>query len=399
MWQELIRLAVRAITGHRLRSVLSMLGIAIGITSVILLTSIGEGTKRYLIGQFTQFGTNIIAINPGKAETSGLPGALGGSTRHLTIDDSEALERIPGVEESMPMVFGMARVEANNRGRSVYIYGVTPQAPRVWQWDVRQGTFWPEGDPRDGAQMAVLGPKLKRELFGEENALGKFVWIGGTRFRVTGMMEPKGQVLGFDLDDAAYIPVATAMRLFNLPELMEIDVVFSNAQLLGPVEDGIRRILTERHGGREDFSVTSQAAMLEVFGNIMNIVTMSVGAIAGISLVVGAVGILTMMWIAVGERTNEIGLVRAIGASRRQVHWIFLSEAAALATLGGLLGVAGGMGICALLRAAIPGLPVHTPMIFVVVAVAVSAATGMISGVLPARRAASLDPIEALRTE
>jgi putative ABC transport system permease protein len=399
MWQELIRLALRAITGHRLRSALSMLGIAIGITSVILLTSIGEGTKRYLIGQFTQFGTNIIAINPGKAETSGLPGALGGSTRHLTIDDSEALERIPGVEEAMPMAFGMAKVEANSRGRSVFIYGVTPQAPRVWQWGVRQGTFWPEGDPRDGAQMAVLGPKLKRELFGEENALGKFVWIGGTRFRVTGMMEPKGQVLGFDLDDAAYIPIATAMRLFNLPELMEIDVVFSNAQVLGQVEDGIRRILTERHGGREDFSVTSQAAMLEVFGNIMNIVTMSVGAIAGISLVVGAVGILTMMWIAVGERTNEIGLVRALGASRRQVHWIFLSEAAALATLGGLFGVAGGMGICALLRMAIPGLPVHTPMVFVVVAVVVSAATGMLSGVLPARRAASLDPIEALRTE
>jgi putative ABC transport system permease protein len=212
-------------------------------------------------------------------------------------------------------------------------------------------------------------------------------------------MEPKGQVLGFDLDDAAYIPVATALRLFNLPELMEIDIVFSNAQVLGQVEDGVRRILTERHGGREDFAVTSQAAMLEVFGNIMNIVTMSVGAIAGISLVVGAVGILTMMWIAVGERTNEIGLVRALGASRRQVHWIFLSEAAALATLGGLLGIAGGMGICALLRAAIPGLPVHTPMIFVVIAVVVSGATGLLSGVMPARRAASLDPIEALRTE
>ena len=399
MIKELILLALRAITGHRLRSVLSMLGIAIGIASVILLTSIGEGTKRYLIGQFTQFGTNLLAINPGKAETSGLPGALGGSTRHLTIDDSEALERIPGVEEVMPMAFGLARVEANNRSRSVYIYGVTPQAPRIWQWALRQGSFWPEGDPRDGAQMAVLGPKLKRELFGEENALGKLVWIGGTRFRVTGMMEPKGQILGFDLDDAAYIPVATAMQIFNLPELMEIDILFANSQVLGPVEAGVRRILTERHGGREDFSITSQAAMLDVFGNIMDIITMSVGAIAGISLVVGAVGVLTMMWIAVGERTNEIGLVRAIGASRQQVLWIFLTEAAALSTLGGLIGIGIGMGICSLLRTAVPGLPVHTPIVFVVVAVAVSAATGMLSGIMPARRAAALDPIEALRTE
>ncbi len=399
MIKELMLLALRAITGHRLRSVLSMLGIAIGIASVILLTSIGEGTKRYLIGQFTQFGTNILAINPGKAETSGLPGALGGSTRHLTIDDAEALERIPGVLEVMPMAFGQARVEANNRSRAVYIYGVTPQAPRVWQWGLRQGSFWPEGDPRDGAQMAVLGPKLKRELFGEENALGKLVWIGGTRFRVTGMMEPKGQILGFDLDDAAYIPVATAMQIFNLPEVMEIDITFANSQVLHSVEEGVRRILTERHGGREDFSMTSQAAMLDVFGNIMNIITMSVGAIAGISLVVGAVGVLTMMWIAVGERTNEIGLVRAIGASRKQVLWIFLTESAALSTLGGLIGIGVGMGICSLLRTAVPGLPVHTPIIFVVVAVLVSAATGMLSGIMPARRAAALDPIEALRAE
>ena len=399
MSTEIIRLALRAIAGHRLRSVLSMLGIAIGITSVILLTSIGEGTKRYLMAQFTQFGTNLLAINPGKAETVGIPGALGGSTRFLTIDDAEALERIPGVEEVMPMAFGMARVEAGNRGRSVYIYGVTPQAPRIWQWDTRVGSFWPQGDPREGGGTVVLGPKLKTELFGSANALGELVWIAGTRFRVVGIMESKGQMLGFDMDDAAWIPVGTAMRMFNLPELMEIDILFSNAQVLGQVESEVKRILTERHGGREDFSITSQAAMLDVFGNIMNIITASVGAIAGISLVVGAIGILTMMWIAVGERTNEIGLLRAVGASRRQVQSIFLAEAAALATLGGLLGVATGLGICYLLRTAIPGLPVHTPLVFVIVAVAMSAATGLLSGVLPARRAAGMDPIEALRTE
>lgn len=399
MWRELALLAIRAIVGHRLRSALSMLGIAIGITSVILLTSIGEGTKRYLIDQFTQFGTNLLAVNPGKAETIGIPGALGGSTRHLTIDDSEALERIPGVEEVMPMAFGSARVEAGSRGRSVFVYGVTPQAPDIWQWDVRVGSFWPDGDPRQATNMAVLGPKLKRELFGERSALGELVQIGGTRFRVTGIMESKGQVLGFDLDDAAFVPVATAMRLFNLPELLEIDIVFSNAQILGQVEDEVKRILTERHGGREDFSITSQAAMLDVFGSIMNIITASVGAIAGISLVVGAIGILTMMWIAVGERTNEIGLMRAIGASRRQVHWIFLTEAAALATLGGLLGVVLGLGICELLRAAVPGLPVHTPVVFVLAAVAMSVATGLLSGVVPARRAAAMDPIESLRAE
>jgi putative ABC transport system permease protein len=396
---DLLKLALRAIAGHRLRSFLSMVGIAIGITSVILLTSLGEGTRRYMVDQFSQFGTNLIAVNPGKTETMGLPGVFGGTTQKLTLDDAEALRRVRGVEEVVPMAFGMARVEATGRGRSVIIYGVTPDMDRVWRWPVRIGTFWPKGDPRRGFQQAVLGLKLKRELFGEQNPLGQFVRIAGSRFRVVGVMKPKGQMLGFDLDDAAFVPVATAMRVFNLDELNEIDLTFSHAQLLDPVVDGITRVLTERHDGKEDFTITTQAQMLDVFGNIMDIVTMAVGAIAGVSLAVGAIGILTMMWIAVGERTSEIGLIRSIGATRRQVQFVFLVEAAVLAVLGGLLGVAGGLGICALLRVAVPGLPVHTPIEFVALALAVSLATGLISGVMPARRAAALDPVVALRAE
>jgi len=398
MW-ELVKLSLRAIVAHRMRSVLSMLGIAIGIASVILLTSIGEGTRLYMVGQFTQFGTNLLAINPGKAETIGVPGALGGTTRKLTIDDSEALERIPGVDKVVPMVFGTGRVEAKGLGRSVFIYGVTPDVPEVWQWAVRIGSFWPPGDPRRSVSQAVLGTKLKSELFGNTNALGEFVRIGGTRLRVVGIMEPKGQFLGFDLDDSAYIPIATAMRIFNMDELTEIDLTFAHARLLDSVEHNVRQVLTERHAGREDFSVTSQAAMLEVFDNIMNIVTMAVGAIGGVSLLVGAIGILTMMWIAVGERQNEIGLMRSLGATRKQVQLVFLVEAATLATLGGVLGIGVGSGICALIRLAMPGLPVQTPPRFLVLAVTVSLAVGLLSGVTPARRAAHLDPIEALRAE
>jgi putative ABC transport system permease protein len=212
-------------------------------------------------------------------------------------------------------------------------------------------------------------------------------------------MEPKGTLLSFDLDDTAYVPVATAMRLFNQDELTEIDVVFRHSRMAAEVEAAIGRLLTERHGGNEDFTITSQEQMLDVLGDILNIITMAVGAIAGISLVVGAIGILTMMWIAVGERTPEIGLARALGATRAQIHTLFLSEAAALATLGGTAGLAAGLGLCAVLRAAVPGLPIRTPVGFVVAAVAVSVATGLLSGVLPARRAADLDPIEALRAE
>lgn len=398
MW-ELVKVSVRAIVAHRLRSGLSMLGIAIGVASVILLTSIGEGTRLYMVGQFTQFGTNVLAINPGRAETIGIPGALGGTTRKLTIDDSEALTRIPGVERVVPMVFGTGRVEADGRGRSVFIYGVTPDVPEVWQWGVRIGSFWPHGDPRRSVSQAVLGPKLKNELFGSRNALGEFVRIGGTRFRVVGIMEPKGQFLGFDLDDSAYIPIAAAMRIFNMDELTEIDLTFSHARMLEGVEASVRRVLTDRHEGREDFTVTSQAAMLDVFDNIMKIITMAVGAIGGVSLLVGAIGILTMMWIAVSERQNEIGLLRSVGATRRQVQLVFLVEAATLATLGGLIGLALGWSICALIRLALPGLPVHTPLMFVVLAITVSLVVGLLAGVTPARKAALLDPIEALRAE
>jgi putative ABC transport system permease protein len=399
MLRDLLQLAGGAIAGHRLRSGLSMVGIAIGIAAVILLTSIGEGTRRYILAQFSQFGTNLIAIHPGKAETSGMPGVFSGTTHHLTIDDAQALGRIAGVERVVPTAFGTARVEAGQRARNVAVNGVTPEIQTVWKFRTRQGVFWPENDPRRGAPLTVLGPKLARELFAEENPLGRFVRIGGTRFRVVGVMEPKGEMLGFDLDDTAYVPVATAMQIFNLTDLSEVDLTYTPAEAGPRIEAEVKRVLKGRHDDEEDFTVTTQQAMLDVFGNVMGMITMAVGAIAGISLVVGAIGILTMMWITVRERTEEIGLARAIGASAAQVGALFLAEASIVALLGGAAGVAIGLGLGAVLRWFVPGLPVETPPSFVLLALGVSLAVGLVSGVMPARRAAQLDPIEALRAE
>ena len=397
--RDLLLLATSALRGHRLRSALSMLGIAIGIGSVILLTSIGEGTRVFVLAQLTQFGTNLMTVVAGRSKTIGIPGVLGGTTHKLTIDDAEAVARVPGVAAAMPVAVGMARVEAGERGRSVTVEGVTPDFPRMFQVSVHGGSFWPKGDPRRGSPVAVLGPSLARELFGQENPLGRSVRISGTRFRVIGVLQPKGQMLGLDLDDIAWIPVATSMKLFNLDELLEIIVLYPHAGLAEEVEKGISGLLTERHGGNRDFTILTQAAMLQVFDKVMSVITLAVGAIAGISLVVGATGILTMMWISVGERTAEIGLLRSVGATRGQVRLLFLSEAGALATAGGVCGLAGGLLFCAALRALVPGLPVETPPAFVVAAVVVSLATGLASGVLPAERAAALDPIEALRAE
>jgi len=397
--RDLWRLAWESVASHAMRSELTALGIVIGVASVILLTSLGEGTRRSIASEFSQFGTNTIAIHRGKTMTSGMPGSVGGTTRRLTLEDAEALKRVPGIEQVVPVAFGSARVEAGERGRSVVVYGVTSEVPAVWKFRVRQGRFLPPGDPRRAPAVAVLGPRVKREIFGDTNALGEHVRIGGRRYLVIGVMEAKGLMLGFDMDDTAYIPVASAQSLFNTDELLEIDVLFSHAVGASRAKSGIREALIRRHGGEEDFTVTTQTEMLDVLNRVMSVITLAVGGIGAISLFVGSIGILTMMWIAVGERTSEIGLIKAIGGTGRQIGTLFLVEASLLSVAGGVAGVAAGMGVGRVIGWLVPSISLHTTPAFVLAALGVSLAVGITAGVAPARRAARLDPLEALRTE
>ncbi len=397
--RDILRLAWQAVWFHRQRSALTMLGILIGIASVILLTSIGEGVRVYVLSQFTQFGTTLVAIAPGRIETTGLPGALGTTIHPLTLADAAALERVRGVERVVPVIAGTAPVEQGGKTRNTFVYGVTAAAPDVWRMRVRGGRFLPVADSDQTAPVAVLGPKLKRELFGEANCLGEHVRISGERFLVIGLMEPKGQFLGFDIDDSAYIPVASAMQMFNRDALHEIDVLVANASMIDSVAGRMRNLLIERHGQEEDFTITTQTGMLETLDRIIRIVSLAVGGIGAISLLVGSIGILTILWISVNERTSEIGLARAVGATSSQVLWLFLSEAALLSTLGGILGVATGLGLAQVLHYYVPALPVQTPVEYVFLALVTSLAVGIASGLLPARRAASLDPVVALAAE
>lgn len=397
--RDLMIFAAQTLWHQRQRSALTVLGILIGIASVILLTSIGEGTRRYVLAEFTQFGTTLATVTPGRIETSGLPGALGITTHPLTLEDAANVERLPGVSAVVPVVVGTAPIENAGRVRNTFVYGVTAAVPDVWRMRIRSGRFLPPLDLHRGAPLAVLGPKLKRELFGDEPWLGRHVRVSGQRFLIIGIMEAKGQFLGFDIDDSVYIPVSEAMRLFNRDQLQEIDVLIANASLIQPVVERIRAALKARHNREEDFTIVTQTGMLDSLDRILRIISLAVVGIGAISLLVGSIGILTMMWISVNERTSEIGLARALGATPAQILVLFLAESALLSTVGGLLGLATGLGVAHWIRLYVPGLPVNTPPEFVVLAVAVSVLIGLLSGLLPARRAAQLDPVVALTTE
>ena len=394
-----IHLAWRAITAHRLRSFLTLLGIAVGIAAVILLTSIGEGIHRFVLSEFTQVGTNLINIAPGKVKTSG-PAATGipSSVRPLTLDDARALARLPHVTGLTAVVWGNTEIKANGRLRRSIVYGESADMPNVYRMKLSSGQFLPKDESENARAFVVLGAKLKTELFGAESALGARVTSGNYQFRVIGVMEPKGQFLGIDLDDSAYIPTARAQELFNRDGLMTIDLAYEEGIPASRISALVTATLKARHG-REDFTLTTQEDMLRTLSNILDVLTLAVGALGSISLLVGGVGIVTIMTIAVTERTSEIGLLVALGAPRRTILGLFLGEAVALSALGGLIGLALGIGLAQLIHLLVPALPVHTPFTFVLVAEAIAMAIGLLAGVLPARRAAQLDPVDALRAE
>ena len=390
--------ALGAVRAHRQRSLLTVLGIAVGIATVVLLTALGEGVRQFVLGEFTQFGTNLLGVFPGKNSTfGGSPGTIS-TTRPLSLADATAIEQLPLVLGVVPTIQGNANIRFGERSRRTNIFGVSGQVPRVWSATVAFGQFLPDHDLGDARSVAVLGAKMHRELFRGENPLGARIRIGTDSFRVIGVMEPKGQMLGFDLDDTLFIPVAKAQELFNREGLAEIDVLFRAGEPSTRVAESITRLLKARHG-EEDFSITTQDKMQEVLGSIIGILTAGVAAIGAISLLVGAVGVGTLMTIAVTERTGEIGLLRALGARRADILGSFLIEAALLGCVGGAAGLLLAGSAVALLWVAAPMVPLAIAWPYAGGAFALSILIGLLAGILPAARAARLDPVVALREE
>ncbi len=395
---DLIRLTSSSFLTYRMRSFLTGLGIAIGIAAVILLTSIGEGLHKFMLAEFSQFGTNIISVQPGKTQTQGGNVGIFGSVRELTLEDADALRRLPYVESVIPGLMGNAEVKANGRARRTMILGEGRDFGKTFTMKVLSGTIWPDEDNGQARALAVIGSKIHQEIFDGGNPLGSYLRIGGQRYRVIGVMEPKGQILGMDMDDAVFIPAARAMELLNRSGLMEVNVSYRPDVDADKMIEILKERLIERHG-REDFTIISQEQALEVLSSVLNILTFAVGALGGISLLVGAVGILTIMTMAVTERTSEIGLLRALGSQKRQILILFLGEAMLLSAVGGLSGLLLGVGIAQGFHLLFPALPVHTPWLFALFAELMAISIGLAAGVAPAMRAARLDPVEALHAE
>jgi putative ABC transport system permease protein len=394
---DLISLSYRTVISHKLRSALTALGLIIGIAAVVILTSIGRGIHTFVLAEFTQFGTNLISVHPGKTTTFGVSGASISTVRPLVIADVVSLRKVENIIAASPMVQGNARIEAGEKQRRTNVLGVGAAVPEIWKIKVVNGRFLPkeESNPR---AFAVLGNKLATELFGTASPLGQRIRIGSDRFRVVGVMEKKGQMIGFDMDDTIYIPAAKALELFDRESLMEIHLLYKSNTAVERVEKAIKRNLIARHG-REDFTIVTQNQMLKSMDSILNILTLAVAALGSISLLVGSVGILTIMTIAVSERISEIGLLRAVGAERRTIFQLFLCEALALSAAGGLCGVLLGITIVQILDAALPALPVELAWAYIVAAFMVSLLIGIAAGVAPAMKAARLEPLEALRAE
>lgn len=395
---DIFRLSLRTITSYKLRSALTSLGLIIGIAAVIILTSMGRGLHSFVIAEFTQFGTNIIGVHPGKKTTLGISGATISTVRPLSMADATSLSKLGGIVAVVPVVQGNARIETDNKQRRANVIGAGDAVPQVWKIRPAVGQFLPAGEDTNPRAFAVLGDKLAIELFGQTSPLGKRLRIGTDRYRVIGVMEKKGQMLGFDMDDTVYIPAAKALEMFDREGLMEINLLYGNNISVATVQKSIKQLLIARHG-REDFNLITQNQMLEKMDSILDILTMAVAALGGISLLVGSVGIITIMTIAVSERVSEIGLLRAMGAERIIIFKLFLFEALTLSAVGGLIGVIAGVGVVGLISNILPALPTELAWSYIVVAFMLSLLIGIISGVIPAIKAAHLDPLQALHSE
>lgn len=395
---DLFRLAGQALVQNRRRSLLSLVGVVIGVVAVTCLTAIGEGALRYVTDQFASLGSSIVIIAPGRNETTGgMPLGVGGIPNDLTLADARFLgRRISAVRTVVPIAASTGKIRHGGRNRQVPIVGTISAFERIQKLELASGTFLPEVDMERGAAIVVLGHTVARELFGSEAPLGQTVRISGSRMRVVGVLAERGTQLGLQIDETVFAPVASVMRLANKTSLTRLMLDLVPRAEQKRVIAQVRELLTARHD-EEDFTCISQDAVMSSLSSILRILTLSVAGIAAISLAVAGIGIMNVMLVSVSERTEEVGLLKAIGANRRQILAIFLIESALLSVAGGIAGLVLGSALVAVGQSLYPAVPIATPAWAIGAVLTLSLVTGVGFGVWPAWRAAGLDPVAALQ--
>ena len=395
---DTLQFASASLRGSRARTLLMILAMSIGVAAVVVLTALGEGARRYVIDQFSSLGTNLIIMLPGRTETAGLtPGMLLGQVpREISLDDAQALLRSRAIKRFAPLTVGTTNISLDARNREVVVLGSTSELLKVRHMELTQGQFLPPGDIHDSASVCVLGAKIKRELFGQQSAVGGWVRLGDRRFRVVGVLTSQGESMGFNTDELVIIPVASAHMLFNTSGLFRILIEAKSRDAIGQATRDAEQILSQRHNGERDVTVITQDAVLATFDRILRALTLAVGGIAAISLAVAGILIMNVMLIAVAQRVREIGLLKALGAPAAQIRKLFFAEAALLSGVGSVAGLILGEIGTAAIGQIYPALPVAAPWWAVLAAFGTALGTGILFSVWPARRAARLDPVTAL---
>ncbi len=394
------RMAFTAIVRYPLRSAMLLVAIAIGVSAVLLLTSLGEGARRYVTSEFNSLGSHLLIVSPGKNEVGGIgriAGALSGTIRPLTLQDAMALERSPYIDTVTAFLPGGASINYEGVERNIEVIGTTHTMRRLFDYEIAVGRFLPDLDLDNTSPICVIGDTIAKEIFRTRNPVGEWVRLGERRLRIIGVMAQAGQSGPVDVDETVFVPVGFAMQMFNRESLHRMMIEAVSAEAMAPAEAAIVRIIKTRHAGREDVTVQNQGSILNTFNTVFLVLTSTLAGIAAISLAVAGTLIMNVMLVAVSQRTEEIGLIKALGGKRSQIIGMFLTEAAMLSLLGALLGLFVGQAAISLLRKIYPIVDFQAPDWAIIAAVVMAVSSGLIFGIMPARRAADLDPVEALQ--
>ncbi|MDN3652340.1 ABC transporter permease [Thalassotalea ponticola] len=397
-WADRWRFSAQVLRLNPLRAFILMFTVAIGVCSVLILTSIGEGARTYINQEFSNIGSDLLIVLPGKKETSGGSLPLYSTTpRELTWQDANAIKQLSSVQEVAPINAGTALVSHANLSREVIVIGSTSGFLKVRKLNIAKGRGFMQDDKHRARHECVLGAKLARSLFGNQNAIGQWVNIADRRYRVVGVLAERGESLGLDMRDMALIPISSAESLFNSTALFRVLVSLSQYSEEQAVKKQIIELIKTRHEGEEDITIISQNAMMDAFNNITQVVTAAIGVIAGISLLVAGFLMMNVSYVSVVKRKAEIGLLKAIGASKKEVQWMFLQESSLLTLLGAGLGVLMGYALVWLANQFIPYFSMTIPLWATLASVASAVVISLVFTWFPASNAADLDPVIAMR--